>query len=253
MTTIWIYSLISVFIVSAISLIGVFTIFFKRESVEKTLILLVGFSAGALLGDTFIHILPELIKENYFGLGMSLIILSGIFLFFILEKFIIWHHCHNLEEDEKCSPVGYMILFGDGIHNFIDGMIIAGAFLANVPLGIITALAVIFHEIPQEIGNFGILLHAGFSKGKALFFNFLSALSAVLGAVLVLAIGTAIESLSSYLLALTAGVFIYIACTDLIPELHKKDEEGKELKKSLWQSFSFLVGIGVMALLLLIG
>ena len=248
MNDVWLYSLISVVIVSLVSLIGVWTLSIKTERLKAILIYLLAFSAGALFGDAFIHIFPE-IGKNGFSIYSSLFVLSGIGLFFVIEKFIHWQHCHMPITEEHAHPFAYMNLIGDGLHNFIDGSIIAASFLVNIPLGIATTLAVILHEIPQEIGDFGVLLHGGFSKEKALGLNFLTALTAIIGAVITLIVGRFFANVSLFLLPIAAGGFIYIAGSDLIPELHKETA----VKRSLMQLIAFLLGIGITALLLLLG
>jgi len=248
MTTIY-QSIIAVTAVSLISLIGLFSISLKLDRLKKILIFLVSFAAGALIGDAFIHLLPEIEEEFGFSLQVSLFIILGIIIFFILEKFLHWHHCH---EPENCithsnKNLAIINLVGDAFHNFIDGAIIAGSFLAGPIIGLSTTIAVIIHEIPQEIGDFGILLHAGLSRKKALFFNFLSALFAFLGLFIVF-IFSGIENMLSFVLPLTAGGFIYIALADLIPELHKENSTFK----SIFQIITFLLGITTMSLLLLL-
>lgn len=244
----WSYTLVSVIIVSLISLVGVFFLAINQEVFKKITLYLVGFSTGALFGDAFIHIFPEIARTSGFTLPISLTVLGGIILFYILEMWIHWQHCHVQTSEIHIHPVAYTNLVGDGIHNFIDGMIIAGSFLVDTGLGIATTLAVVFHEIPTEISHFSIFVYAGFSKWKALFFNFLSALTAILGAVVTLAIGSHMEWLSQYLLPLTAGGFIYIAGSDLIPELHKVCDR----RNSLAQLVSIIAGILLMMLLLLL-
>jgi len=240
------YSLTSVFIVSLISLIGILTISIKEKNLRKILLILVSFSAGSLLGSSFIHLLPEAIEEFGFGLNVSVYLLSGILIFFILEKFICWRHCHIPTSKEHPHPLAFMNLIGDALHNFIDGMIIGGTYIASIPLGIATSIAVIIHEIPQEISDFGVLLYGGFDRKKALTFNFLSACLAFLGAIASILIGAYIENLSLFLIPFTAGGFIYIASSDLIPELHK---ETKPLK-SFIQLVSLIFGIAIMFLLI---
>jgi len=173
------------------------------------------------------------------------LVILGILVFFILEKLIHWRHCHIPTSKGHPHPLAFMNIIGDGAHNFIDGLVIGGAYLVSVPVGIAATIAVILHEIPQEIGDFGVLVYAGFSKLKALFFNFLSALTAVLGVIVSLTIGTRIGNYTLFLLPFAAGGFIYIAGSDLIPELHKESL----LSKSLMQFF-FLV-LGIIAMLLL--
>ena len=239
---------LSVLIVSLISFVGVFTLAVNAERLRRILIYLISFSAGALLGDVFIHLLPELVKSGTFTLTTSLVILGGILLFFVLEKVIHWQHCHMPLTKHHVHSFAYMNVIGDALHNFIDGMIIAGSYLVSVPAGIATTIAVVLHEIPQEIGDFGVLIHAGFSKGKALFLNFVSALAAVLGALVALFLSGNIEGLERFLVPFAAGGFIYIAGSDLIPELHKHNH----LKQSWLQTLAFIAGIAVMALLLLL-
>jgi len=251
---IWI--LLSVLIVSLISLIGVFTLSIKETVLKKWLFLAVGLSTGALIGDAFLHMIPEAMADG-FKMSLSLALIFGILTFFIFEKYINWHNCRHEEErhcdvdskkdkKEGIKSFGYTNLLGDSIHNFIDGMIIAGSFLVSKELGVATTLAVILHEIPQEIGDFGVLLHAGFSKGKAILFNFLSALISFLGVALALLLKHYVFEIDSLLVSFAAGSFIYIAGSDLIPELHKDIE----LKNSILQIISVLVGVALMYLLL---
>jgi zinc and cadmium transporter len=248
MTTIWIYTIVSIFIVSLISLAGVITLSINIEKLKKILMFLVSFSAGALLGDAFIHLLPELVEEKGFGLGVSLSVLSGIAVFFFVEKIINWQHCHHPITDEHVHPFAITNLIGDSVHNFIDGTIIAASYLISIPVGIATTIAVILHEIPQEIGDFGVLLHGGFSKGKAILFNFLTALIAVAGGIIALLIHNKIEGFTEFLIAFASGGFIYIASADLIPELHKE----VNVKKSIIQFISFLLGISIMLVMLIV-
>lgn len=217
----------------------------------RIIFVLISLSAGALLGDVFFHLLPELTEETG-GLTTSqgTYILGGIILFFILEKFIIWHHCHGIEtpEDHKkgehshSHSIGYMNLIGDGLHNFIDGMIIAASYLINIPIGIATTIAVILHEIPQEIGDFGVLIHSGFSTKKALLFNLLSASLSILGALIAYSIGGTNEFFLEAIIPIVAGGFIYIAGSDLIPELKKHTK----VSESLLQLTALMLGMLMM-------
>ncbi len=209
---------------------------------------MVSFAAGALLGDVFIHLLPELVEESHFTLSTSLYILLGILLFFVLEKILHWRHCHHTATKSHTHPLGTMNLVGDAVHNFIDGALIAGSYMLSIPVGIATTIAVIMHEIPQEMGDFGVLLHSGMKVKKALLFNFLTALSAVLGALMILGLGINNEGLIEVIIPITIGGFLYIANADLIPELHKD----VKIKNSIIQLISFLVGIGIMFMLALI-
>ena len=250
MLDVWIYTIFSVILVSLISLVGIITFSIKVEKLKKFLIYMISFSAGALLGDAFIHLLPEIIEEVGFGLNISVYVLLGIGVSFIIEKVIHWHHFHFPLSKGHAHPFAVMTLVGDLVHNFIDGLIIGASYLVNIPVGIATTLAVIFHEIPQEISDFGVLLKGGFSKAKALFYNFLTALTAILGAVVALIIGKAAENVTIFLIPFAAGTFIYIASSDLIPELHKEEFEWK---KSLLQFVAISLGVIVMLALLLLG
>jgi zinc and cadmium transporter len=245
---IWFYSLASVFIVSLVSFSGALTLLLGGDTLKKILLFLVSFSAGALLGDSFIHLLPEVVRTTGFGLDVAFSLMAGILSFFVLEKFVHWRHCHIPTSEKHPHPLAIMNLVGDGFHNFIDGMIIGGSYLVDVKIGIATSIAVILHEIPQEISDLGVLIHAGLSKNKALFYNFLSALVAVLGTIIALLIGATSKPFLSLITPFTIGGFIYIASADLIPELHKETDP----KKSAMQLFGIIFGIGVMLSMLLI-
>ena len=246
MLTTWIYALISVLVISLISLIGIFTLSIKQKRLETILIYFVSFSAGALFGNVFLHLLPEVISETGFTTQVSFYILIGIVFSFIIEKVIRWRHCHHTHDCKHPEPFAIMNLVGDGVHNFIDGLIIAASYLVSIPIGIATTLAIAFHEIPQEIGDFGVLLHGGYTKKKALLFNFLAASSSIVAVFVGFFLASRIEGLQLFLIPFAAGTFIYIAGSDLIPELHK--EVGT--KKSLLQLLAFLLGITIMYLLL---
>jgi zinc and cadmium transporter len=249
MIKIWIFSIVSVFVVSLVSLIGVFTLSMQGNKLRKWLLYLVSFAAGAMLGDAFIHLLPESIRENKSVEAVAFSILIGIVVFFILEKVIFWRHCHQPISETHIHPVGPINLIGDGFHNFIDGIIIGASYIVSIPLGIATTIAVLVHEIPQEIGDFGVLLHAGYTRKQAIGFNFLSATTAILGTILILIFGARAGSVVNFLVPFTIGGFIYIAAADLIPEVHHE----KHTYQSFLQLFVFLLGIGLMTLLLLLG
>lgn len=243
MTDTWLYTLGSVIVVSLVSLIGIFALAVRPERLERILLYLVSFSAGALLGDVFIHILPE-IMEGEGAVRSGVYVLAGIILFFVLERMLRWHHSHG-SHDEGVHAVVHLTILGDAFHNFLDGVAIAAAFLISVPVGIATAVAVVFHEIPQEIGQFAILVHGGWSQKKALLYNFVSALTAVAGALLVLLFAYSFDEAPAVLLGLGAASFIYIAMSDLIPELQKEHR----LERSALQLVWMVGGIAVMALL----
>lgn len=248
MDNVWFYAIGSNLLVSVLALIAIFTLAVNKDFLKKILLLLVSFSAGALIGDAFIHILPEAVNKFGFDLNMSLSVIAGIMVFFILEKFIHWHHCHR-PEDQHHSAFVFTNLFGDGLHNFVDGIFIASSYMVDMNLGIATTVAVVLHEIPQEMGDFGILVHGGVGRKKAILLNFIFALFAIVGAVVGLLLGEMNSEFLRYILPFTAGGFIYIAHTDLFPELHKKSERAGE---SSLQLLLILGGIGAMLLLLLL-
>ena len=245
----WLLSIFSVVIISLISMIGVMTLWLKENQLKKILLYMVSFSAGALFGDAFIHLIPESIEESGFEVSISLFILFGVLFSFVVEKFLRWRHCHIPTSNEHPHSFAYMNLFGDAIHNLIDGLIVGGSYIVNFSVGLATTLAVIFHEIPQELGDFGVLVHGGFSKRKALWFNLLTAFTAVVGTVLALTFGSIIEGFTPLMLSFAAGNFIYIAGSDLIPEL-RKDEAN--LKKATMQIISICLGIITMMLMLVL-
>lgn len=239
---------ISVLLVSVVSLAGVFLLSLRASFLERMLMYFVSFAVGALLANVFLHLLPEMSEIMPDAhVGYSLVLL-GLVLSFLIEKFIHWHHCHNL--DCACAePVGTMMIIGDGLHNITDGILIAAAYLVDINVGIATTIAVILHEIPQEIGDFAVLLHSGWSRTKALLANFLSALTAFLGAILVLALHQYVDDIELVLLPITAGNFLYIASSDLIPVLHRESR----MKNTIIQFVAILAGIGLMYALLVFG
>jgi len=243
MMVVWFYALVSVAIVSLISLIGVLTFSLKKEDLKRMLLYLVSFSAGGLFGDAFIHLIPEAMEDSGFRIHASLLIIFGILFSFAVERFLQWRHCHILPSHEHPHPLAYMNLLGDAVHNFIDGLVIGGSYLASISLGVATTLAVVFHEIPQEIGDFGVLIYGGFSKSKALFFNFLTALTAILGAILALIFGFLVKGSIPILIPFAAGNFIYIAGSDLIPEIRREQPETLE---STLQLTAIAFGILIM-------
>jgi len=235
-----------------VSLIGILTLSLNIDRLRKILILLVSLAVGAFLGDIFFHIIPESYELFPNTTTPSLLVIGGIFLFFIMEKFLRWRHCHIPTTQQHTHPIVTMNLVGDATHNFIDGVIIGASYMVSIPIGIASTIAVLLHEIPQEMGDFGILIHGGLSIRKALTFNLLSALTAVIGTVLILVVGPEISGLSYYLLPLIAGAFLYIAAADLIPELHENTCK-VNVKQSFLQLVMISVGIGAMLLLTFVG
>jgi len=236
------------------------TLSMSKKFLNSILLILVSLSAGTLFGDALFHLLPEAVENSgEFDPLISLFVIIGIVTFFIVEKLIHIHlscrnkkstHSHQyplLHEPHK-HHLGLMNILGDALHNFIDGLIIAASFLINIPVGIATTIAVIFHEIPQEIADFGVLTYSGFSRGKAIMINFLTAATAILGAILGIFIGNASNLFLKFSIPFAAGGFMYIAGANLIPELHK--ECG--WKQSLMHILALLIGISIMAALLLL-
>jgi zinc and cadmium transporter len=210
---------------------------------RKTLLpSLLSYATGTLLGAAFLGMIPKGVQQAT-ALSVSSTVLAGIILFFLLEKMIIWRHCHDVE-CEVHGSAGPLILIGDAFHNFVDGFVIAAAFLTSIPLGIAASLAVIAHEVPQEVGDLAILLESGYSRARALVLNMLSSLATLPGAVIAYYfLGTTMEAVP-YILALSAASFIYIAVADLVPSLHRQIG----LKPALMQFVLVLAGIGTIAI-----
>jgi len=241
--TITLFVLGSVLIVSMISLAGAITLSVRMERLKPYLFVLVSLAVGALLSDAFIHLIPESYEASGNSIGVALAIIGGILFFFVVEKFLHWHHHQGIEAAEPTiHPVGKVVLVSDGVHNFIDGLIIGLAYTVSIEVGIATTIAVILHEIPQEIADFGVLLYSGYSKAKALWLNFASGLVAVLGAIVALMLGSSAEGLAEILVPIAAGGFIYVALSDLIPELHKM----KSARQALIQLVAIGVGVATM-------
>lgn len=236
---VFLYAFISVFIVSLLSLLGALFLILKRKTFEALISYSLAVSSGILLGTAFFDLIPESFAE--IGEKTYIYLIIGIISFFVIEKFINWHHCLEGRDCES-KPAAYLSLIGDSIHNFLDGMIIAVSYLTNIPLGITTTLAVIAHEIPHELGDFTLLVHGGFSNSKAIRYNFLSALTAVLGTITVFIFSQSIVSISPYFVGFAAGNFLYIATSDLFPELHKK----QSVKISFFQTICIISGVLLM-------
>ena len=242
------YSILATAAVSIVSFVGVVALALRRDSLNKIVFYLVAISAGSLMGGAFLHLIPEAVEgagDIHGSENIFLAVLVGFALFFILERVLHWHHCHKHGGDCDVHPFTYLNLIGDGFHNFIDGIVIAAAFSLSVELGIATTIGVIAHEIPQEISDFGVLVYGGFSRLKALVFNFLSGTLAILGAVCGIVLANTVSNVTPFLVALTAGGFIYVAASDLIPELHKESK----ISKSALALLCFFVGVGLMVVL----
>lgn len=232
--------LVATFVISVIAFVGVLTFFLKQGLLNKALLVLVAFSAGSLVGGAFLHLIPEAVEGGGAILKIFLYLLLGFCLFFILEQFLRWRHEHGTVH--KTQPFSYLILVSDGVHNFIDGLVIAASFIVSYQIGIVTTLAVALHEIPQELGDFGVLVYGGFGRIRALTFNYLSAITAILGGVTGYFASSLMQASILYLLPFAAGNFIYIAAADLIPEIkHRTD-----LRWSIIHFCVFLAGMGIM-------
>lgn len=215
--------------------------------------MLVSYAIGALLGAVFLDILPEAIELASDTAAVSVTVLAGILLFFTLEKVLIWRHCHHdhceVHEPHEHAAHDYgrsgtMLIIGDTFHNFVDGIIIAAAFMVDIQLGIVTALAIIAHEIPQEVGDFLILLHSGYSKLRAFQLNLFSSFATLVGGVLAYYALQVLQSWTPYILALSAASMIYVAVADLIPGLHKRTQ----LRDTVQQVVLILLGVATVGL-----
>ena len=241
--------ILATLIISLFSLSGMFTLSLREKTLHSILFFLIAFSAGTILGAALFDLLPEavaLVDESV----VFIYIASGYVIFFVLERFIYWYHGHGHAEDIESmedertmtKDFAYLNLLGDGIHNFIDGMIIAASFTVGIHVGIATTIAVIFHELPQEMGDYGILIYAGFDKTRALILNFAASLSVVLGGLFAVFYLEAVDALSGFLIAFSAGAFLYLAASELIPEL----QEEKDFSRSFMQFAVFLLGLAVI-------
>ena len=235
---VWIFTLLSVTIISLVSLIGVIFLTLNKKVTENKLLYLVAFSAGSMLGGAFYHLLPESLETQNI-ITVSTLAIAGILISYSIEILINWRL--NKLQTIKDHPQAfiYMNLLGDGIHNFIDGMVVAGAFQIDNKLGLVTSIAIIFHEIPQEIGDFAVLMYGGIEPKKALIYNLLSGTTAILGAIVALTLSQYIVELSGFLVPFAFGNFLYIAGSDLIPKL--RDE--KNLSHSLIQLMFMVAGV----------
>ena len=242
------YILVSLLIVSSVSLVGVFSLSWKQAKIHEFLHILVALAAGTMLGTAFLHLLPEA-AETMDAHTLFIGVLGSFVVFFIIEKFLHWRHCHDTDcETHENHTFGYMNLLGDATHNFLDGIIIAAAYTSSIELGVATTVAVLIHEIPQEVGDFGVLLKSGYSVKNALLVNFYSALTAVLGGVVGFILSENSEAFVQMLTPFAAGSFLYIAATDLLPQLQQE----KVVKKSVYSLLTFLLGIGLMYVLQLV-
>jgi zinc and cadmium transporter len=239
----FLFAILASVVVSLISLIGIFSLLLKDGLLNKAQLLLVGFGAGGLIGGAFLHLLPEALEASGNFTITFVYVIIGFIIFFILERYLHWRHCH----DEKCNihAFTYLSLIGDGVHNLLDGLIIGASFFAGIKIGMVATVAIILHEIPQELGDFGILIYGGFSRFKALMYNFISAATAIVGTLIGYAFASRVSNFTNWIIPIAAGGFIYIASCDLIPELHKQ----ANIKKATFSMLFFLLGILLMLFL----
>jgi len=226
-------------LMSAIAMVGSITLVLKPATLDRLLLPLVSFAAGSLIGGAFFHMIPAALDANAPILGISIAVVMGFTVFFVLEQVLHWHHCHRAQSDCK-QPLTYLVLIGDGLHNFLGGLAVAGTFLIDIRLGITTWLAAAAHEVPQELGDFGVLVHGGWSKRRALLFNLLSGLTFLLGGLL--AYGLSFQMDVSWLIPFAAGNFLYIGASDLVPEVNKHHE----LKANVIHLLAFVLGLALL-------
>jgi zinc and cadmium transporter len=226
-------------LMSAIAVVGSVTLLLKEATLNRIVMPLVAFAAGSLLGGAFFHMLPAALEKAPAITAVFLWVLIGFALFFALEQFLHWHHCHRASSDCK-KPLTYLILLGDGLHNFLGGLGVAGVFLIDIRLGITAWLAAAAHEVPQELGDFGVLIHGGWNRGRALLLNLISGLTFLLGGMVAYAASARIDV--GFLVPFAAGNFIYIGASDLVPEVNKHRDVGA----NVIHFGSFVAGIALL-------
>lgn len=228
-------------VMSAISLVGSVTLLLPEQTLRRILLPLVALAAGTLLGGAFFHMIPAGLEAGIGPLAANAWILSGFGIFFGIEQFLHWHHCHRPNVESK-KPLTYLILIGDGLHNFLGGLAVAGTFLIDIRLGVITWLVAAAHEVPQELGDFGVLVHGGWKRGQALLYNLLSGLTFLVGGLIAYALSFRLNVL--FLVPFAAGNFIYIGASDLIPEV----KEHPNLIANVVHFMAFTTGVALMLL-----
>lgn len=246
------YPLIAVFIVSLLSVIFAVPFLIKKKIPNKVLVFLLSISVGVLLATVFMDFLPEIIEHGY-TLMSAIILLVGFLVMFIIEKFVHFHHSKGCENGDCGHSHAYHLapvnLLGDAVHNFIDGLVIAGAFAVNMSIGITATISIIFHEIPQEIADFGVLLYSGMSKKKALVYNFLSATTAIVGAIIGIVLVDKLHGFEEFILPFAAGNFLYIAASNLVPQLHRHCK----IRDTFLHIFAIVLGVALIALVIIYG
>ncbi|MBT8066210.1 MAG: ZIP family metal transporter [Gammaproteobacteria bacterium] len=224
---------------SAIAMVGSVTLVLKPATLDRLLLPLVAFAAGSLIGGAFFHMIPAAVIEIGDILNVGVLVVAGFTVFFLLEQLLHWHHCHRASSDCK-QPLTYLILIGDGLHNFLGGLAIAGTFLIDIRLGITSWLAAAAHEVPQELGDFGVLVHGGWSKRRALLFNVLSGLTFLLGGLVSYALSFQMNI--SWVIPFAAGNFLYIGASDLVPEVNKHHD----LRANAVHLLAFVLGLALL-------
>lgn len=224
---------------SAIAMIGSVTLVLKPATLNRLLLPMVAFAAGSLIGGAFFHMIPAALDANHSSLEIGVAVVSGFTVFFFLEQALHWRHCHRAQSECR-QPLTYLVLIGDALHNFLGGLAIAGTFLIDIRLGITSWLAAAAHEVPQELGDFGVLVHGGWSKRRALLFNVLSGLTFLLGGLL--AYGLSSQMDVSLLIPFAAGNFLYIGASDLVPEVNKHDD----YKANTVHLAAFVLGVALL-------
>ncbi|MFH1211552.1 MAG: ZIP family metal transporter [Candidatus Woesearchaeota archaeon] len=247
------YAVISVIIVSLISVAFAVPFFLKKKISSKTLLFLLSISVGVLLATVFMDFLPEALSHDEYNLSLSFYLLAGFLLMFILEKFVHFHHSKKCEHKDCGHGHAYNLapvnLIGDSMHNFIDGLVIAGSYAVDITIGIAATVSIIFHEIPQEIADFGVLLYSGMSRKKALLFNFVSAVTAIAGTATGIFLVGKLHGFTEFIIPFAAGNFIYIAASNLVPQLHRECS----LKDTILHVLAIILGIAVIALVTVYG
>lgn len=236
---------IAAIISGLLSLLGGFFYLYNKKFQKIDLKLLISFAAGTMLAAALLDVVPEALEMGEVDI-ITMCILAGIVAFFIGEKTLLWHHHSHEECCDHVKPVGLLVIVGDSLHNFLDGVVIAATFSISIELGIVTTLAIIAHEIPQELGDFAILINSGMQKSKVFLFNIISSFAALFGAWLALAFSSELTQLMPYLLGFAAGNFIYIAAADLIPEIHHENNR----RKMIIQIFALLLGVFIVGFII---
>lgn len=246
------YPIVSVIIVSLISVVFAIPFLIKKRISKRVLLFLLSLSVGVLLATVFVNFLPEAVSHNY-TLGLALNLFLGFLLMFVLEKLVHYHHSKRAENEDFGHGHAYSLapvnLIGDGIHNFIDGLVIAGSYAVSTTLGIAATISIIFHEVPQEIADFGVLLYSGLSKKKALIFNFLSATTAILGTVFGLLLAGSLQGFNEFIIPFAAGNFIYIAASNLVPQLHRECS----ILDTLIHVAAMILGVAIIVVITIFG